>query len=201
MSAKLLLVPLPEIRVLKTVKDKGILIVTAAGSGERRCPDCGTVSTSHKGGYVRQLRDLPVQGIAVRLEVETRRWRCRNEQCERQSFVERLEKSAPSHARRTHRVSEVARLLGHATGGRAAERMLCRLGIPQSDDTVLRTVKRAAASRRRPVLRVATGICPCCPSSVLPRCGSVCCLEMPPDWLSLGLAGLARGAGSGGVQF
>jgi transposase len=155
MSAKLLLAPLPEIRILKTVKDKDVLVVTAAGLGARRCPDCGTASTSRKGGYVRQLQDLPVQGMAVRLEVRMTRWRCRNDECERYSFVEGLEKSAPSHARRTRRVIELARLLGHATGGLAAERLLFRLGIPQSDDTVLRTVKRDAASRRKPALRVA----------------------------------------------
>ncbi len=155
MSAKLLLAPLPEIRILKTVKDKDVLVVTAAGLGARRCPDCGTASTSRKGGYVRQLQDLPVQGMAVRLEVRMTRWRCRNDECDRHSFVEGLEKSAPSHARRTRRVSELARLLGHATGGLAAERLLFRLGIPQSDDTVLRTVKRDAASRRKPALRVA----------------------------------------------
>ena len=83
------------------------------------------------------------------------RWRCRNDQCERQSFVEQLEKSVSRHARRTRRVSELARLLGHATGGLAAERLLFRLGIPQSDDTVLRAVKREAAARRKPALRVA----------------------------------------------
>jgi hypothetical protein len=39
------------------------------------------------------------------------RGRCRNEQCARQSFVERLGKSAPSHARRT-RQSVQARSAG-----------------------------------------------------------------------------------------
>ena len=155
MSAKLLLAPLPEIRILKAIKGKDAVVVTAASSGARRCPDCGTASSSRKGGYVRQLQDLPVQGMPVRLEVQMTRWRCRNDQCERHSFVEGLEKSAPSYARRTRRVNELARVLGHATGGLAAERLLFRLGIPQSDDTVLRTVKRDAANRRKPALRVA----------------------------------------------
>jgi transposase len=155
MRAKQLLASMPEIRILKTFKDKdGDLVMKAAGSGLRSCPDCQTPSTFRKGGYVRQLQDLPVQGIAVRLEVRMTRWRCRNEQCARQSFVERLENSAPSHARRTRRVSELARVLGHATGGLAAERLLYHLGVPQSDDTVLRIVKRGVARRTTP-LRVA----------------------------------------------
>jgi transposase len=145
---------MPEIEISKAVQGKNGVIMTATGSGLRNCPDCGTPSSSGKGKYIRQLRDLPVQGIAVRLEVRIRRWRCRNQVCSRQSFVERLGKSALPHARRTHRVSELVRLLGHATGGRSAERLLHRLGIPHSDDTVLRILKREAAGRRKPVVRL-----------------------------------------------
>jgi transposase len=146
---------MPEIRILTVLRDKDGVVVRAAGSGSRRCPDCGTLSASCKGRYVRRLQDLSVQGLAVRLEVHVTRWRCRNPQCARQSFVERLEKSALPHARRTRRASELARLLGHVTGGRPAERLLHRLGIPQSDDTVVRIVKRGAAIRNKPALRVA----------------------------------------------
>ena len=143
-----------EIQVSKAVQDQNGVTLTATGSGLRNCPDCGTQSSSGKGEYIRRLQDLPVQGMAVRIEVQMRRWRCRNRAYSRQSFVERLDKSALPHARRTHRVSELVRLLGHATGGRLAERLLRRLGIPHSDDTVLRILKREAAGRRRPVVRL-----------------------------------------------
>src|SRR5258707_7483820 len=153
-----LLAPMPEIRILTVLRDKDGVVVRAAGSGSRRCPDCGTLSASCKGRYVRRLQDLSVQGRAVRLEVHVTRWRCRNPQCARQSFVERLEKSALPRARRTGRATELARLLGHVTGGRPAERLLHRLGILQSDDTVIRIVKRGAAIRNKPALRVAGGV-------------------------------------------
>ena len=146
---------MPEIQISNVVQGNNGVIMTATGSGLRNCPECGTPSSSGKGKYIRQLQDLPVQGMAVRLEVCMRRWRCWNQVCSRKSFVERLEKSAVPHARRTHRVSELARLLGHATGGRSAERLLHRLGIPHSDDTVLRILKREATGRRKPVVRVA----------------------------------------------
>ena len=51
-------------------------------------------------------------------------------------------------------ICELARLLGHVTGGRPAERLLHRFFIPQSDDTVVRIVKRGAAIRIKPALRV-----------------------------------------------
>jgi transposase len=104
---------------------------------------------------MRHLQDLPVQGLSVRIMVHVRRWRCGNHGCTRQSFAEQIEKSAFPRARQTRRVRELAQWIGHATGGRAAERLLRRLGIPHSDDTILRLLKREAA--RRPVsgLRVA----------------------------------------------
>jgi hypothetical protein len=138
MRTKWLLASMPGIHTLKTFKDKEGLVARAVGSGARRCPDCGTASTSRKGGYIRRLQDLPVQGMCVRLELQMTRWRCRNDQCARQSFVERLDKSAPSHARRTCRVTEVARLLGHATGERVAEKLMYRLGIPPSRRATIR---------------------------------------------------------------
>src|SRR5258708_18862429 len=80
-----LLAPMPEIRILTVLRDRDGLVVRAAGSGSRRCPDCGTLSASCKGRYVRRLQDLSVQGLAARLEVHVTRWRCRNPQCARQS--------------------------------------------------------------------------------------------------------------------
>ena len=45
-------------------------------------------------------------------------------------------------ARRTNRLREVVRLIGHGMGGRPGERLLSRLGMPVSDDTILRAIKR-----------------------------------------------------------
>jgi hypothetical protein len=116
-----------------------------AGHAGARCPCCGRVSRSRKGRYHRRLQDLPVQGSPVVLEVELSRWRCRNPHCSRESFVEQFHGVAPPHGRRTRRVTELARLIGYAAGGRPTERILIQLGLPQSDDTVLRNLKGHAA--------------------------------------------------------
>jgi transposase len=76
------------------------------------------------------------------LEISGRRWRCRNPDCRRQTFVEQLPQIVEPYGRQTCRVTELVRLLGHATGGKPAERLLARLGMPVSDDTVLRHLKR-----------------------------------------------------------
>src|SRR5258708_29467154 len=94
-----LLAPMPEIRILTVLRDKDGVVVRAAGSGSRRCPDCGTLSASCKGRYVRRLQDLSVQGRAVRLEVHVTQWRCPKPPCALHNFVEPLEQSSLPHAR------------------------------------------------------------------------------------------------------
>ena len=139
--------PGPGIQVLEAEKPNGSWIVSAVGLGSGQCPDCESLSTSRHSRYVRHLQDLPVQGITVTLRVKLSRWRCRDRGCERKTFSDLLPRIAQPFARRTRRVSELAQLVGHAAGGRPAERLMTRLGLPQSDDTILRQLKRHQAER------------------------------------------------------
>lgn len=83
------------------------------------------------------------------------RWRCAHGECARRTFTDRLPMVADPYARRTRRVGEIVGLLGHSTGGRPGERLMQRLGIPVSDDTILRQLKRdAAVAQRNSKIRV-----------------------------------------------
>jgi hypothetical protein len=121
--------------------------VRAVGLGSGRYPDCEPLSTSRHSRYVRYMQDLPVQGITVALCVKLSRWRCRDRRCERKTFSDLLPRIARPFARRTRRVSELTHLVGHAAGGRLAEWLMTRLGLPQSDDTILWQLKRHQAER------------------------------------------------------
>jgi transposase len=84
------------------------------------------------------------------------RWRCRNDRCERRIFAERLPELTTPFARRTARLAGIVRLFGHGAGGRPSERLMTRLGMPVSDTTILRDLKRSARSHAYPVhVRVA----------------------------------------------
>ncbi|TIO99252.1 MAG: transposase, partial [Mesorhizobium sp.] len=108
-------------------------------------PDCGRRSRSRHGWSNRNLQDLPVQGKPVTVKLLLSRWRCAHQKCERQTFTDRLPTVASPYARRTTRVAEIVGLLGHSAGGRPGERLMQRLGMPVSDDTILRQLKRDAA--------------------------------------------------------
>ncbi len=106
-----------------------------------RCPDCGKRSHSLHSHYQRHLQDLPWQGRTVRLRVRARRFRCRNPACSRKIFVERLPQVAAVYGRQTERLQEIVRCVGFVAGGLPGSRLLARLAIVISDDTVLRFVK------------------------------------------------------------
>jgi hypothetical protein len=44
-------------------------------------------------------------------------------------------------------VADLTRLFDHTAGGRPAERLMASLGLPQSDDTILRSLKRHVSAR------------------------------------------------------
>src|SRR5260370_33230071 len=67
-----------------------------------------------------------------------------------EDLAEQLPSVAAPKARATTRLCEILGLVGYALGGLPGERLLKRLGIKCSDDTVLRRVK----TRRRETRQV-----------------------------------------------
>ena len=148
--------PGPGVKILGvtlTVSDGWV--VSAAGSAIGICPDCGWRSRSRHGWARRNLQDLPVQGKPVTVRLLLSRWRCAHRECARRTFTDRLPTVADPYARRTRRVGEIVGLLGHSAGGRPGERLMQRLGMPVSDDTILRQLKRDAVfAQRNSAIRV-----------------------------------------------
>ncbi len=77
----------------------------------------------------------------MRLRLKARRFRCRNRACQRKVFVERLPQITRAYGRQTDRLKEIVRSVGFVAGGLPGSRLLARLAITVSDDTVLRFVK------------------------------------------------------------
>ena len=123
------------------------------GKMKPQCPVCFARRVSYHDQYQRELRDLPWQGEPVRIRLRLRRFRCRNQQCYRKIFAERLPGVVAPRARETERRCEVLRRVGYALGGLPGWRLLNGLGIMSSGDTVLRRVK-ASAHRNEPQVRV-----------------------------------------------
>jgi len=141
--------------VLETVEEtaEGI-VLRARAKRPPCCPACLQSRVSYHSRYIMRMRDLPWQGRQVEIHLQTRRFRCRNKACSRKIFAEQLPTVAAPNARETRRLCETLGVVGYALGGLPCERLLNRLGIKRSDDTVLRRVKNRNRGMGRAPVRV-----------------------------------------------
>jgi transposase len=142
------------IRLEKLIQHHSSLtLVVKATQPRPECPRCHRPSTRVHSYYTRRVADLPWHGVAVRLELHTRRFRCKNSLCTKRVFCERLPQVVAHYARKTVRMDEALRLIGLLLGGEAGSRATLKLAMKTSADTLLRRV-RAAAKPCAPTPRV-----------------------------------------------
>jgi transposase len=106
------------------------------------CPLCDRRSTLVHSRYMRRIADLPWQGVSVKLELHTRRFRCVNALCRRRIFCERLPQVVAAYARKTVRLNDALRFIGFLIGGEAGARAAVQLGMSVSPDTLIRCVRQ-----------------------------------------------------------
>ena len=138
------LFPMPGCRVQEIARVGPALLHVAARATRPggRCPDCGRASRAVHSTYHRHPADLPSLGRAVRIDLDVRRFYCRNPGCARRTFAEQLPGLVMPHARRTRRLAEAQGRVGVALSGNGAAHLLAHLSMPASADTVLRLVRR-----------------------------------------------------------
>jgi len=137
--------PSPRFLVLESIEQfEDQFLLSVHVEQDPCCPECGQVSSSRHSSYVRRLQDLLWQGLTVQILLRVRRFRCRKRCCPRKVFTERIE-GIPTYIRQTSRLAEMVRVVGYAAGGLPGARLLARLAIRVSDDTVLRRVKTPAS--------------------------------------------------------
>lgn len=105
------------------------------------CPKCNSPSSSLHSHYQRTIADLPWHGVAVKLQLHTRKFRCQNELCKQKVFCERLPKVVDVYARKTVRLNAAITLLAFALGGEAGARAAKGLSLYVSGDTLLRRIR------------------------------------------------------------
>ncbi len=65
---------------------------------------------------------------------------CKNEECSRKVFTERLGEELQPYARRTLRLTEHLTQIGYALGGNAGSKLASALGMPVGRSTMLRII-------------------------------------------------------------
>jgi len=90
--------------------------------------------------YLRRLRDVPLSGRRVEIELTVRRFVCGNADCEQRTFAEQVAGLTSPYGRCTLRLSGLLGRIGLALAGRAGARMTAVLGIKVGRMTLLRRV-------------------------------------------------------------
>ena len=87
------------------------------------CPACATWSDACHSRYQRKLADLPIADRQVVVQLQVRRFRCRERSCSRRTFVEQVPGLTSKHARRTVLLRRLLEAVGLALAGRAGARL------------------------------------------------------------------------------
>lgn len=122
-------------------QDHRITMVVQTIAPEAACPLCERPSTTVHSRYTRLLADLPWLGYAVCLKLHLRRFFCKNAECHRKIFAERLPRVVAPYARRTLRLHDLFTLIGFAVGGEVGKKLVEGLKLSSSPDTLLRLIR------------------------------------------------------------
>ena len=107
------------------------------------CPLCHSPSRHVHSHYLRKVRDLPISGKEVELQLCCRKFFCDQDNCPRKVFAQQASTSLKPYARRLERATEQILAIGLSMGSKPGA-SICRLtGIPISASTVLRVLRRA----------------------------------------------------------
>jgi transposase len=127
------------------ISDSAVTLFLRTTSETADCPLCGRPSGHVHSRYARHASDLPMQGRQTTLGLTARRFFCKNKECPRAVFCERLPDLVHSRARATTRLTNLQRAIGFALGGEPGACLTEEMGMPTSATTLLRRVKQAAS--------------------------------------------------------
>lgn len=134
--------------------DDSITIRVHSTQAKAACPLCRKPSGSLKGCYIRRISDLPWHNVAVRLELQTRKFRCRNQFCPKKVFCERLPQVVSHYARHTVRLTEALTYLAFALGARGGTKAADRLNLSAVGKDKLLRLMRCRLWDEKPSVKV-----------------------------------------------
>jgi transposase len=129
---------LPQIRIDKTEKNNGKITIYASIKGKRsKCPKCEKYSYSVHDYYTRIISDLPVFQNETVILLKTRKFKCKNSDCDQKVFSEQTQ-AISRYSRKTVRVSKILDSLSIKLTGRLGSLLSKKLLVERSASTITR---------------------------------------------------------------
>ena len=129
-----------------TFEEKAITCEASSTQIQSECPDCHQPSQRVHSGYTRTVTDLPWGEAKLCFHLTVHRFFCDSQPCSRKTFTEKLPEFVAPYARRTIRLASQQRETALALGGEAGSRLLEKLTMPTSGDTLLRLIRNGATA-------------------------------------------------------
>jgi transposase len=132
--------PLPQgLRITEVCQEEtSLLIKVLSERVSACCPLCSQESDAVHSRYQRRLKDVPSGGQTVCLQLTVHKFFCRNPECRRKIFTERLPTFVEPWGQMTLRLIAALQAIGFSTSGSLGARLAAHLGIVTSWMTILR---------------------------------------------------------------
>jgi transposase len=143
MQAETLLSLPPGVRITDySILNSTLYLLLTSTSSSASCPLCLTPSSAQHSSYYRTVRDVPCGDYALRIQLRTRRFFCRQQDCTRRIFTERFASFLLPRARMTERFRATLLALSATTAHEGAQRLARLLHLPTSVTTLRRQLGR-----------------------------------------------------------
>lgn len=121
--------------------DSEIDITLRSNSKVAVCPVCGKLSKRKHSTYGRKIMDTPLRNKKVKLDIKAYQFYCEEKNCECRVFSETLDIAEKSRSR-TKALDQFILAVACEFSSEGASRILKRLGVTVSNDTIDRIVAR-----------------------------------------------------------
>ncbi|MCA9840063.1 MAG: ISL3 family transposase [Trueperaceae bacterium] len=133
--------------------DAIVELILTSKQKEAVCPDCHHESKRVHSYYNRTPSDLALCGWQACINLCAKRFRCLNTNCQRATFVETFGSWLAKHAHRTKRLKQNQHEVAIYLGGETGARLLVKLGMPVSPDSLVNSLY-ACEDRERENVKV-----------------------------------------------
>ncbi|GAA0915723.1 ISL3 family transposase [Nonomuraea longicatena] len=123
-----------------TIHPHHVTLHATTTNGYAACPSCGTVSSRVHSRYVRRLDEAAIASRRVVVELQVRRFRCREQACPKATFAEQVPGLTFRHGRRSQALQASLQRVALMLAGRAGARLTDALASPVSRSTLLRLI-------------------------------------------------------------
>jgi transposase len=123
------------------IDDGEIQLAVESTTRSAACPICHHLSAEIHSHYLRYPKDLAWADYPVVIQLQVKRFFCRNRACPKRTFAEQFPHFVSAYARQTDRVREKQQNLGVNISARVAEFLLEQARIGISDTTLNRMIR------------------------------------------------------------